>query len=433
MRKELKDGSTVLVAGQDACAGAADGDGYYQDINGAIFFERFIYIRDKKAPTSTPPALQDVCVVDNTCVFNFPKITLEGTDICDDGTPTNSFLYFTWSVSVKKGGSTINVAGSSASIDPSTIADLRGVDLGEYTVSYTVKDGCGNKTGYSFKVKGRDCKSPYINTHDKQTVLAYNNTVGTGMSQLCAVELINNIADNCTDRPTLDANVKFERATRALTGDNLKDYNAAAKEQCIMFTCADVNQTIAVRVWTVDKFDNALFNIAYILVQDNNGACAGPRPQSTITGTLSTENSQPAANVTLTATTSGTIANTTTTDASGSFNFQVNQSANYVVKAAKLLTTDKYAGVTTFDIARISKHLLDIETFTSPYQYIAADVDKDGDVDAGDMIHIRNFILRKTANLPGGVWRFVDKSYTFKNPADPFGEDFPEVVSLNAR
>jgi hypothetical protein len=46
------------------------------------------------------------------------------------------------------------------------------------------------------------------------------------------------------------------------------------------------------------------------------------------------------------------------------------------------------------------------------------------------MVQIRNFILRKTTTLPGGVWRFVDKSYTFRNPANPFGEDFPEVISL---
>jgi Secretion system C-terminal sorting domain len=48
------------------------------------------------------------------------------------------------------------------------------------------------------------------------------------------------------------------------------------------------------------------------------------------------------------------------------------------------------------------------------------------------MLHIRNFILRKTTTLPGGVWRFVDKSYSFKNAANPFGEDFPEVISLNS-
>jgi Secretion system C-terminal sorting domain/Dockerin type I domain len=87
-------------------------------------------------------------------------------------------------------------------------------------------------------------------------------------------------------------------------------------------------------------------------------------------------------------------------------------------------------GVSTFDIARISRALLDVEPFTSPYQRIAADVDKSGSVDGGDMLFIRNFILRKTTSLPGGVWRFIDKNYIFKNPENPFGEDFPEVVNI---
>ena len=250
------------------------------------------------------------------------------------------------------------------------------------------------------------------------------------MSQVCAPELINNIVDNCVSRAYLNSKVKFERASRAITGDNLKDYNNAPNTQCIMFSCADAGTVVAVRVWAIDSFDNAIFNIAYITVEDNNRACTGAVPQSFVTGSLKTENNQSAAKVTLTATTSGTIANSVTTDAAGAFSFNVAAGNNYVVKATKETTEDKYAGVTTFDIARISKHLLDIEKFNSAYQVLAADVDKSGDVDGADMLHIRNFILRKTTTLPGGVWRFIDKSYAFKNAANPFGEDFPEVVSL---
>jgi len=46
-------------------------------------------------------------------------------------------------------------------------------------------------------------------------------------------------------------------------------------------------------------------------------------------------------------------------------------------------------------------------------------------------LHIRRFILSITSNLPAGsAWRFVDKSYAFRNATNPLGEDFPEVVSL---
>ena len=115
----------------------------------------------------------------------------------------------------------------------------------------------------------------------------------------------------------------------------------------------------------------------------------------------------------------------------GNFTFPNVVGQNIQVKAVKLTTEDKYAGVTTFDIARISRHLLEIERFTSPYSMIAADVNKDGEIDGSDMLFVRNMILRKIQNLPGGVWRFIDKSYNFQNPSNPFAEDFPEVVNLS--
>jgi Dockerin type I domain len=148
-----------------------------------------------------------------------------------------------------------------------------------------------------------------------------------------------------------------------------------------------------------------------------------------LTGTLKTENGQPANNVKITLHLNDTLERTTLSDANGDFNFGLYPQTSFFVKPEKLDGDDKYKGVTTFDIARISRHILGIEPFTSSYQYIAADVDKNGDVDIADIIHIRNFLLHKTNKLPSGVWRFVDANYVFKN-LDPFQENFPETVTI---
>jgi hypothetical protein len=93
--------------------------------------------------------------------------------------------------------------------------------------------------------------------------------------------------------------------------------------------------------------------------------------------------------------------------------------------------TDILNGVTTYDISIISKYLLGLEPAKSPYQLIAMDVDRSGEIDASDMILIRNLILRKTTTFPNNTaWRFIPKSYIFKNPENPFAEDFPEVLSV---
>ena len=200
---------------------------------------------------------------------------------------------------------------------------------------------------------------------------------------------------------------------------------------CLMFTCADLTgvNPVPVRVWTRDDAGLDNFVITYITVQDNRGACT-VNPLASISGTLKTENNVAVNNVSVSASTNGTIVGNGSSSATGTFNVTAPLDQNVQVKAVKIATEDKYAGVTTFDIARISKHLLDIEKLTSAYSIIAADVDKSGEVDATDMLLIRNFILRKSSSLPGGIWRFIDKAYSFTNPTNPFGEDFPEVVNF---
>jgi hypothetical protein len=453
-RFRLLDGNTILVPGspnsdrENPCGYAVPNGNEpdtYQSPDGSFFYERFVYVRDKTKPTSVVPVVPPICAKPDACTFDFELIPLKGSDVCTEGTTsstTNSNLYFEWTVTTKKGGadrvvsgSSVSAAGVDATINPANFSNLRGVDLGTYTVSYSVKDGCGNISWYSFTVTGKDCKSPYINTHNKETVLAYNPTGVMPMTGMSSMDLdvpagkgpLNDVYDFCTPLSDLLPKMRFVKSA-----DNPTNTYPANAGKTINFNCADFmgENPVATQVWAIDNSGNAIYNIVYITVQDNTGACKGDVPNSIVKGTLKTENAQPAKAVTLTASMAGTIANTTTTDATGDFSFNVRQASNYVVKASKLVSDDKYAGVTTFDIARISKHLLDIEPFTSPYQHIAADVDKSGAVDGADMLHVRNFILRKTTSLPGGVWRFVDKSYSFKNPANPFGEDFPEAVNI---
>lgn len=68
-------------------------------------------------------------------------------------------------------------------------------------------------------------------------------------------------------------------------------------------------------------------------------------------------------------------------------------------------------GVTTFDVALVSRHVLGITPFASPYTIISADVDRDGDVSGVDMLLMQQLILRRRSELPNNnSWRFVAKS-----------------------
>jgi Dockerin type I domain len=84
-------------------------------------------------------------------------------------------------------------------------------------------------------------------------------------------------------------------------------------------------------------------------------------------------------------------------------------------------------GVSTYDLALISKHILGIEPFDSPYKIIAADANQDGKVTTFDIIILRRLILGLSDTLPNGKsWRFVPYEYVFPNPNNPFYPLFPE-------
>jgi hypothetical protein len=75
-------------------------------------------------------------------------------------------------------------------------------------------------------------------------------------------------------------------------------------------------------------------------------------------------------------------------------------------------------GVTTYDVALISRHILGIQEFTEPFTLLAADVDNSGEIDALDMIYIRKLILNIIPTFPNNVnsWRFVPQ-YFLQQPS----------------
>jgi hypothetical protein len=88
-------------------------------------------------------------------------------------------------------------------------------------------------------------------------------------------------------------------------------------------------------------------------------------------------------------------------------------------------------GVTTFDLALISKHILGIEPFTSPFQFIAADANNSGSVSTFDINVIRKVILGIEPNFPENrSWRYISKYYL----GDPnFFSEFNDANPFNAQ
>jgi hypothetical protein len=249
---------------------------------------------------------------------------------------------------------------------------------------------------------------------------------------VCIRDLWMSASDNCTNERTLRNNVRLikETATNKLN----PIYPINPNDTCVMVTCADVNKLIPVQLWTRDEAGNANFVVDTIAVQDNNNpkVCTTSGGGVALAqGLIATDKNIVIQNARISASLKGnnvSFASGMTTSTGG---FEINNllvGQSYDFKAAK--EDEIFAGVTTLDISLISRHLLDIDKLKTPFSIIAADVDGNRVVDGADMLHMRNFILRKTATLPAGAWKFIDKKYTFSNPNEPLNEDFPELVSV---
>jgi hypothetical protein len=88
-------------------------------------------------------------------------------------------------------------------------------------------------------------------------------------------------------------------------------------------------------------------------------------------------------------------------------------------------------GLTTYDLVLISKHILGIEPFVSPYKMIAADANHSGSITTFDIVQLRKLILGIDTQFANNTsWRFVPANYTFENALNPFQSPFPETLAV---
>jgi len=122
---------------------------------------------------------------------------------------------------------------------------------------------------------------------------------------------------------------------------------------------------------------------------------------------------------------SGGIIASVLTDSSGNFQFiNVPAGGNYTIKPTHDI--NDVNGVTTFDLVLISKHILALETFDSPWKMIAGDVNQSNSITTFDIVESRKIILGINPSFPSNTsWRFFPASTVFANSANPFQGGLP--------
>lgn len=275
---------------------------------------------------------------------------------------------------------------------------------GEYQVYLTADDGCGNTStcGYILQVADNKAPTPYC----YQSLVI--SLMETGMIEFSAEEFNIESVDNCTPQEDL-----------------LYSYSVNPNDAVRTFTCDDIGEN-ELEMYVTDEGFNSSACSVILVIQDNMGGCTGNL--NTIAGLIHTEDDVNVANVNV-GVNGGLVNSLTNTE--GQYSLAVETGGDYTFYPEK--NTNIKNGVSTFDVLLIRQHILGNSNLDSPYKLIAADVNNSGSITMSDVVTLKSLILELTTELPNNntSWRFVDASYEFPNPQNPWESGFPEFINYN--
>lgn len=309
------------------------------------------------------------------------------------------------------------------------------VPIGNHALVVRVTDGCGNVTTENIPFEVVDCKvaSPICQGLSVELMPVEIDGVLTGRASVAASAFVASLdADSDCSGP-LKLSIHKQNETRI-------DPN----QDSLFLSCQDsIGEALPVFVYVWDNAYNPTavqpdgsiggpnYSVCetFVVVQDNQFDLCTIKTYANVQGAIATEEGDPVEGVMVQL--SGQTKDSITTDIDGLYAFpELETNYDYSIKPE--LNHDYLNGVSTIDLVLISKHILGVKPFSSPYKLIAADANNSGSVTTFDMIQLRKLILSLDSELKSNSsWRFVDADYDFPNPQNPWLVNLPEVVSLN--
>lgn len=280
---------------------------------------------------------------------------------------------------------------------------------GVYTVGYTVRDESNVAAFHTYKLTVKDITGPKLVAHSSLSTTL--NASGTAMINLA--NYVISTSDNCPGAITTSFS-----PTSIVTMLNVDCNNV----------CNGNNGNNTISIYAKDAEGNITEVKVNLTVQKGTANCncltGGGTGSKPVAGGIQTYQGVNVEEATVNLTQNG-VTTSTITGADGAFSINAIDNNEYSVAPQK--NDDVLNGVTTFDLVLISKHILGTSKFTSPYQYIAADIDRSGKVSIGDVVQLRKTILGLIPAFPqNNSWRFIDKSYVFADENNPLEARLPE-------
>ncbi len=316
--------------------------------------------------------------------------------------------------------------------------------VGNHAYQVRVTDGCGNQTTINKNFQVVDCAAPApicLNGAGVNLipVLPGIDADGDGDTDAAAVSVaaLGMLAAGQPEDCTGNLRYSLHRANEVISGQDIPDPSQSG----LVFTCGDIG-TVIVRVYSWDEAVNPYLqqpngsfggpNSSYcettIEVLDDLEECLIPTASGSVSGIIHTETGVPVEGVQLQPQAQMPVMSTSLDNG----HYQLSGlETGHAYEVMPSLEGSYRNGVTTLDLILVAKHVLGGQQLGSPYQRIAADVNRSRTITTLDIIQLRKLILGIIDAFPNAPsWCFIPGAYHFPNPADPWQEYFPESDTI---
>ncbi len=352
----------------------------------------------------------DFCSFDPNCATGTATLTVTAEDDCNE-------LNFNYEIDLDY----LNNPGIDIpwTADPGNDGSLTdNFPLGTHLIRWKVEDFCGNFSMCEYPFTIRDCKAP--------TPIVLTSIARNLMAGLCMIEVDPREWDNAGSPSFDNCGPIAEWRIISPSQNNNGSTPPLGATATWTFTDAGIH---SVDLWLRDVNGNWTFESVNISVQDNNvPPCSSPPGYAQVSGAIQNEEGEEVEHVMVEIT--GDMEESEETGDDGTYQFDLPIENNYTINPER--SDDPLNGVSTYDILKISQHILELDLLDSPYKMIAADINRSGEITTLDVVALRRLILYIDTTFQNNTsWRFVDANFVFPNPDDPFASSFPETYSIN--
>ena len=299
------------------------------------------------------------------------------------------------------------------------------VPVGAHAIRVRASDGCGNFDVQIIEFCVAADRTPTPICIQTLTVTLMNDGNGGGIAAIWASDFIASPIEDCFGN-VVDK-YSLYRSSEAGSAGFVPTAGVIGIDD---IDCDDFeNGVVNVRVYAFDNNGSTPdFCEVIVEVQDNMGWCAGST--GNLSGLIATQNDEALEGVAVTLTGANGMDEMSMTNAGGDFEFTgLTLGSDYTVQPA-FDRAFEATEVKSSDVVAMIGMILGTTTFDSPYDFIAADVNRDMELNVFDAIATTQRILGLEDGFEGGNWVFVTEEATI-SMSNPYGAAFPEVYNVN--